>query len=438
VKRALVLGAGLVSRPLVDALASRDGLALTVADLDAAKAERVLAGRGRALGLSLDDGAALAALAREADLIVSLLPPTLHVRAAQVALAQHVPLITTSYVSPEMRALDSEARRTGVLLLNEIGLDPGLDHMSAMRTIAAIRDEGGRVVSFRSCCGGLPAPESNSNPWGYKFSWSPRGVLAAGRNGARWLESGRVVDVPGEELFRHGAPYDVPDLGRLEVYPNRDATSYVATYGLDGVETMFRGTLRWPGWCETLDAVARAGLLDDGARSWPAGATYAQLMAALAAPGRGPIASRVAARAGVPADGAVMRRLAWTGLFSDRALPSRRIAPIDALCALMTETMSYGPSDRDMVVLRHEFGIEDARGRRSGIVSTLVAYGEPGGDSAMARTVSLPAAVTAGLVLEGRIAATGVRIPVDPEIYEPVLRELARAGIEFRDDRTAR
>jgi len=438
-KRVLVLGAGLVSRPLVRHLTEWPDIALTIGDLDGAKASQVLGGneRGRALTLSSGDDAGLARLVGETDLVVSLLPYPLHVKVANLAIANRVPLITTSYVSAEMRALDGAARKAGVLLLNEIGLDPGLDHMSAMRAIQRLRDDGFRLTSFRSCCGGLPAPEANTNPWGYKFSWSPRGVLAAGRNAARWIEDGRIVEVPGETLFTHVAPYDVSEVGRLEVYPNRDATAYVATYGIEGVRTMFRGTLRYPGWCETLHAVSRLGLLDDAPRGFRAGTTYDEFMETFAVPGMGPVAERVAARAGIAADGAVMKRLLWAGLFSDRPLGSTKVAPIDALCDRLTASMAYAPGERDMIVLRHEFGVVDAFGRPGTHVSTLVAFGEPSGDSAMARTVALPAAVAARLVVDGRIASVGVRIPVDPEIYEPVLDALEPMGIVFRETRTA-
>lgn len=438
-KSVLVLGAGLVSRPLVRDLLDSPGVRLTVGDLDGAKATAVLGGdeRGRAVALSSDDDAELARHVGDADLVVSLLPFALHVKVAKVAIAHRVSLITTSYVSPEMRALDRAAREAGVLVLNEMGLDPGLDHMSAMRVLRGIREAGCHLVSFRSCCGGLPAPEANTTPWGYKFSWSPRGVLAAGRNAARWLEDGRIVDVPGAELFTHVAPYDVPEIGRLEVYPNRNALDYIALYGIDGVQTMFRGTLRYPGWCETLDAVARLGLLDDTARGWRAGTTYREFMEAFATPGSEPVVERVAARAGLAADGDVMRRLVWAGLFSDLPLGGTSVAPIDALARLLASSMAYAEGERDMIVLRHEFGFTDATGRAGRRTSTLVAFGDLEGDSAMARTVSLPAAAAARLILDGRITATGVRIPVDPEVFDPVLDALEPRGIAFRETRTA-
>ncbi len=438
-KRVLVLGAGLVSRPLVAHLGAMDDVRLTVADIDLGRAAQVLpdGDRHRALALPAEDGAALRRLVAEADVVVSLLPFTLHPAVARAAIAERVPMVTTSYVSAEMRALDRPARDAGIVILNEIGLDPGLDHMSAMRAIEGFRTAGARLVSFRSCCGGLPAPESNTNPWGYKFSWSPRGVLLAGRNAARWLEDGRVVEIPGERLFTSVAPYPVDDVGALEVYPNRDSMAYIATYGIEGVETMFRGTLRYPGWCETLDAVSRMGWLGDAELEWGDGATYATLADALAGPGAGSLEARVAARLSIPIDGAVMERLRFAGLLANRPLARSRIAPIDALCARLTDALAYAPGERDMIVLRHEFETVDAGGRRARHASTLVAFGSTQGDSAMARTVSLPAAVATRLILDGRVAATGVRIPVEREVYEPVLRALEPLGIGFRESQTA-
>ncbi len=426
-KRVLVLGAGLVSRPLVRHLLAVPDLAVTVADQDGSKASAVLEShpRGTAVALGLEDETAVAARIRESDLVASLLPATLHVPVARIAIAHRKPVVTTSYVSPEMRALDAEARAAGVIVLNECGLDPGLDHMSAMRTIDRLRAAGRRLVSFRSCCGGLPAPEADTNPWGYKFSWSPRGVLLAGRSAARWLEDGNIVEVPGGEIFTRVAPYDVPGLGRFEVYPNRDSIAYVATYGIEGVQTMFRGTLRWPGWCATLDAVARLGLLDVAERAWRPGTTCREMTATLGQGGE----------LALPAP--VHERLAWAGLFSDAPIGATHAAPLDVLCGLLQARMGYAPGERDMILLRHQFGAAGPDGAAREIASTLVAYGEPGGDSAMARTVSLPAAIAARLILDGRIPLHGVRVPVHREIYEPVLEALEPMGIRFEDEEAA-
>jgi saccharopine dehydrogenase-like NADP-dependent oxidoreductase len=422
-KKVLVLGAGLVSRPIVRDLLSR-GIPVTVADQARERAEALVAGvpHGRATVVDADDDGALGALVRDADLVVSLLPYTRHVAVARHCLGFRRDLVTSSYVSPEMRALDGEAKAAGLLFLNECGLDPGLDHMSAMRVFARLRSEGATLVSFWSSTGGLPAPEAATNPWGYKFSWSPRGVLLAGRNAARFLENGAVVEVPGSELFDRVAPMEVPGLGAFEFYPNRDSLPYVDTYGIHGVRSMFRGTIRYRGWSAILREVGRIGLLGVEPRAWPPGTTWRDVMRALA-PEATDSDPRFAA-------------LAWAGCFSDRAIGAPFAAPLDLLCALLEEKLGYAPGERDLIVMEHRFEATHAGSRRR-VVSRLVAFGEPGGDSAMARTVTLPASIAVRLRLEGRLPLSGVHIPVVPEVYGPVLEEMERFGVRFEESETS-
>jgi saccharopine dehydrogenase-like NADP-dependent oxidoreductase len=399
------------------------------------RAERLVQShpRGEARQLDLDDAETLESYIREADIVVSLAPYNYHVRVATLAIQHAVHVVTTSYVSPEMRALDEPARAAGVLVLNEIGLDPGIDHMSTMQVVHRVRRTGGSIASFSSCCGGLPAPEANTNPWGYKFSWSPRGVLLAGRNAARYQSAGRIVDVPGPELFRHRWPYEVEDLGLYEIYPNRDSISYIDTYGLQGIRSMFRGTLRNPGWCETLGALADIGALDAREVDWAPGTTYADFFTSLLPDGPGVLENRVAEAVGVGPDGDVLARLEWAGFLSRRALPGGPSSPLDILVHRMTERMPYGPGERDMIVLRHEFVAEWDDRPAEKIVSLLTDFGDPDGASAMARTVSLPAAVATRLLAEGDLDLTGVHVPVLPELYVPVLEELAEMGVKFRE-----
>jgi saccharopine dehydrogenase (NADP+, L-glutamate forming) len=424
-KRVLVLGAGLVSRPMVRYLLESDGIEVTVASRTAAKAEKLVAGheRGTALGLLADNDAELDRLVGEHDLTVSLLPYTLHVEVARHCLKHRRPMVTTSYVSDAMRALDAEAQAAGIILLNEIGVDPGIDHMSAMAIIDGIRDKGGRVASFMSYCGGLPAPEANDNPLGYKFSWSPKGVVMAGRNQGRYLKDGKEVVVPGNDLFGHRWDLQIEDVGRLEAYPNRNSLPYIETYGLEGVRTMFRGTLRYPGWCVTLKAIVDLGLLDDAERTDLAGLTYAAWMRGYV-PGSGDLAADTAARLGLAPDSAAVRNLGWLGLFDERPIGIERGSNLDALARLMLEKMPYAEGERDMIVLHHEFIAEYPDRHAESVHSTLVSFGEPGGDSAMARTVSLPAAIAARMIVEERVKLTGVHIPVAPELYRPVLADL--------------
>lgn len=436
-KNVLVLGAGLVSRPLVRYLLERSSARVLVASVNDDRGAQLVDGhpRGQSRHLDVANERALDGAVREADLVVSLLPYTLHARVARLAIRHRRPLITTSYVSPEMRSLDSLARQAGVLLLNEVGLDPGLDHMSATHLVDRVRAAGGRITHFSSCCGGLPAEDSNDNPWGYKFSWSPRGVLLAGRNPARFLRDGSVVEIEGRELFSFRWPIQVDGIGVLEVYPNRDCLSYERTYRLAGIRNLFRGTIRHPGWCETLGAAAAIGLLDAEERTWSEGASWADLTTRLLPGAAGSPRPRLARRLGVPAGHPLIERFAWAGLLSPEPLPRSRASALDLFCERLQQRMRYAPGERDMVVMRHDLRFEAAGGGIEHVESSLIAYGIPDGDSAMARTVSLPAAIAARLILEGKIRAVGVVLPVEPEVYRPVLAEVDELGIRFRETR---
>lgn len=436
-KKVLVLGAGLVSRPLVRYLLDQPDFQVTVASRTVAKADALVAGhaRGRTLPLLADDTATLEQLVREHDLSISLLPAPLHPVIAEMCVRHRKHMVTTSYVSPKMKALDGPAKDAGVTLLNEIGVDPGIDHMSAMRVIHDVERRGGRVVSFRSYCGGLPAPDANDNPWGYKFSWSPRGVCTAGKNAAKWRENGQTKEIPGPELFlnHHPVPVEgVPGHHELEGYPNRDSLSYIDVYGLKDIETMFRGTLRYPGWSACMKKVVDMGYLDETPVTYPAGMTFAQWTAGFmkAAPG-GNLREQVAQHFQVDVKSNFLDRWEWLGLFSNEPLPitGKPTTALDILAARMDQKMVYQPGERDMIVLLHKFiarfpGKPDER-----ISSTLIDFGIPHGDTSMARTVSLPAAIGTKLILTGVIRVRGVLVPVQPEIYNPVLDELATMNI---------
>ncbi len=435
-KTVLVLGAGLVARPLVRYLLD-GGFRVVIATRTVDKAHTLLDGHpaGVAVTLDLTNPVDLDARITDSDLVVSLVPYTYHVQIARRCLALGKHLVTTSYVSNEMRELSAEAERKGLLLLNEIGLDPGIDHMSAMRVIHHVENAGGKIVSFRSYCGGLPAPEANDNPWGYKFSWSPRGVLLAGRNASRWLENGAVRDVPSEELFANHWPVEAEGVGMLEGYPNRDSTQYVGLYGLKHAATMFRGTLRYPGWCRMMKGLVDIGWLQLALP--PAGATTLGAITAVlcglpATAGPDEIRKAAARKAGLEPDGDAVRRMEWAGLFS--AKPAAQVATIlDVLGAVLEPALAYKVRERDMIVLLHEFQAVLADGRKQRITSTLVDFGIPDGDSAMSRTVSLPAAIAVKAILDGELKASGVKIPVDPAVYVPVLAGLEKAGIVCRE-----
>ena len=280
-KHVLILGAGLVTRPIVRYLLDQPDFRITVASRTVSKAEKLIAGHpnGEAKTLLVDDKTSLKEMISGADLVVSLVPYAYHPVVAEFCIEMKKQMVTTSYVSDAMKALDDKAKKAGVLILNEIGVDPGIDHMSAMRIIHHVEDKDGKVVSFYSYCGGLPAPEANTNPFGYKFSWSPRGVVLAGRNSGRYLKDNKIVEVENKDLFAHTWDVAIEGLGTLEAYPNRNALPYIELYGLKGISSLYRGTFRNPGWCETWNVIVNMGLLDLEERNALKGLTFCQYTA---------------------------------------------------------------------------------------------------------------------------------------------------------------
>jgi len=344
-------------------------------------------------------------------------------------------MVTTSYVSEAMKKLDREAREAGILILNELGLDPGIDHMEAMRIIDEIKGKQGEVQSFISFCGGLPAPEANTNPFGYKFSWSPVGVLLAGKNSAQYLKDGQEVFVPSENLFDNYHFIHVEGLGVFEAYPNRNSLPYIELYRIPETKTMLRGTLRNVGWCETIKKMVQLGVLDQEEQDWK-GLTYREFLRRLiGGPAEKNLRQAVCDYLRIDPGLAIIRRMEWLGLLSDDPLPLQKGSALDIVAARMIEKLQYREGERDMIVLQHEFMAGYPDGGRERILSTLIDFGIPGGDSSMARTVGLPAAIGTKLILQGKIRETGVHIPVLSEMYIPILAELKELGIAFREKR---
>ncbi|MDO8122847.1 MAG: saccharopine dehydrogenase C-terminal domain-containing protein [Candidatus Hermodarchaeota archaeon] len=437
-KQVLVLGAGLVARPYVQYMLDH-GYKVTVASRTVSKAMRLLGdhpnGEARAFDISRQVKE-LKDLVKPADLVVSLLPFTFHVQVARECLRYKVNMLTTSYVSDEMRALDGQAKSADVILMNECGVDPGQDHMSAMKIIHKAQAEGGKVLSFTSFTGGLPAPDANTNPFEYKLSWSPRGVLLAGRNSALFLRDGKEITIPGEELFANCHVESVPELGDFEGYPNRDSLQYIDIYGLKGIQTMLRGTLRYPGWCKTMYNIGRLGLLELDEQPL-SNLTYADFVRRnLNFSSGGDLKQQVANYLKLPVDDAVIEKLDWLGLFNDQPIAIERGAPIDVMVALFEEKLQYSVGERDMIVMQHQFIIEHKDNTQEQVRSTLIDYGIPNGDSSMSRTVALPAAIASHLILTGEVQLKGVQIPIVPELYEPILQELETMNIRFKEEST--
>ena len=435
-KKTLVLGAGLVARPLVRYLLDHPNIQVLIASRTVSKAENLIADHPQGEAVEFDitkDIVELPNLVEQADIIISLLPYVYHVTIAEECIRQKKHLVTTSYVSDAMNALNEKAKIAEVILLNELGLDPGIDHMSAMKIINDVRDRNGKIESFSSYCGGLPAPEANTNPFGYKLSWSPLGVLLAGRNPACFLKEGKQVDIPGEELFAHYEIMEVEGLGDFEFYPNRNSLGYIDLYGIQETQTMFRGTLRNLEWCDTLKAIADLGLLNDQIKHSLKDTTYTGFMRKLInVDPDSDLKVAIASKLAISPDSEIIKKLEWLSLLSDDTTRMDEGSPLDVLAARFMEKLQYNEGERDMVILIHEF-IAKYPDERVKITSTLVDYGIPYGDSSMSRTVSLPAAIGARLILEGKITSKGVQIPTIPEIYKPILAELEQLGIVCKE-----
>lgn len=437
-KKVLVLGAGLVSRPGVHYLLKQKDIEVTVASRTVSKAEELVKGfsNGKAVQVNVENKDELTKLIKDHDIAISLLPWTHHLIVADLCIEHGKHMVTTSYVSPAMKALDDKVRAKNLLFLNEIGVDPGIDHMSAMKIIHEVEAEGGKVLHFYSYCGGLPAPKDNDNPFGYKFSWSPRGVVLASRNSAKYFEKGKIVDVESKNLFANPEVEDIEGLGRFEVYPNRDSTPYKELYGLKDALTVKRGTYRNIGWCETLRAIVNLGLVDETPVPSIKGSTFKKAMAyALKAKETDNLKEFAAKKVGIAANSKIIERMEWLGLFSDEVIPKADNL-LDMLSDRMQEKLYFKADEVDLLLLRHRFIIENKDKSKDLITSTLIDFGIQHGDSSMARTVSLPMAIGTAMMCDGRIKAVGVRIPNTKDIYEPVLAELETLNIKMVEKRS--
>ncbi len=434
-KKVLILGAGLVVKPIVTYLL-KHGYHVTVATRTKSKADAIIGGHpnGQAIAWTVDDEPALHEMVKNHDLTVSLLPWAHHVMVAKICIAHKKNMVTTSYVKPPMQALDEQAKAAGIIILNELGLDPGIDHMSAMRIIDHVHNKQGKIEEFYSLCGALPAPDSCDNPFNYKFSWSPKGVVMAGNNDGHFLKKGKEYYIDPADLFKNPFSIDFPEVGRLEVYPNRDSLPYTALYGIPETKTMFRGTLRFPGWCETMDAMKHIGLITSDEKDFT-GKTYAGFIAMLIGEkNAADIKKKTAEFLHIPPDSYAINAMEWLGLFEDKPMGRGKDTPYEITSDLMISKMMLENNERDMVVMQHTFLASYPDGSKEVIKSRMLDFGTPATDTAIARTVALPAAVGVEMILENKISARGVHIPVIPEIYHPILDRLEDMNIRMIEE----
>ncbi len=432
-KKVLVLGAGLVAKPLVEYLL-KENIHVTIGCNTCGNAERMINGHpnGTFLKREAENKTLLEDLVKASDLVVSLLPYRFHPEVAEICIRLGRHLVTTSYVSDRMFELDADARKKGVLLLNEIGLDPGIDHMSAMRIIDHIHSRHGKVIKFFSLCGALPAPGFDDNPFRYKFSWSPKGVILASKNEALYLVDGKDVKVESADLFKVRFDYDFPGVGNLEVYPNRNSKEYIDIYNIPEVKTIFRGTFRFPGWCEILDAIKSIDMLSENVSDY-SGVTWSGFIGSLLPEDKGSLAERLGKQFGSKWK-LVYNAFEWLEMTGESDMGYGKSSPFEILSDRMIKKMMLGNDEKDMIVLRHLFLAEYPGRNREVIASGMVDYGSPSSNTSIARTVGLPAAIASKMILDGKISLTGVYRPVVPEIYHPVLEELEKMGIILNDE----
>ena len=372
---------------------------------------------------------------KKADIVISMLPARMHPLVAKSCIKHGKNMVTASYASTEISELDFEARKKGVVLMNECGVDPGIDHMSAMKVIDRIRNTGYNLLAFESSTGGLVAPGFENNPWQYKFTWNPRNVVLAGKDGARFLHNGKFKYIPYHKLFQRIETIKVPGYGEFEVYGNRDSLTYRETYKLENLETMFRGTIRRPGFCEAWDTFVQLGATDDSyVMEDTENMTFRDFINSFMAYRVDiPVEQKLALYLDIDLDSPMMKRLEWLGIFEDKKIGVAGLTPAKVLQLILENKWSLEEDDKDMIVMQHQFDYHDGSKRKK-TYSTLSYIGTDSYNTAMAATVGLPLAITSRLILEGKVHLKGVQLPIKSEVYEPVLKELEKYDIKFTEE----
>jgi saccharopine dehydrogenase-like NADP-dependent oxidoreductase len=435
----LLIGAGRSASVLIKYLlenAAKNDWFVTVADADPILAQQKIANHpnGRAAWLDVQKTNDRRDLIMRHDVVISLLPVYLHMEVAQDCITLRKHLVTASYVTKEMYRLGDEAKSLDLIFMGEMGLDPGIDHMSAVQKIDEIKSKGGKITAFRSYTGGLVAPENDDNPWRYKISWNPRNVVLAGQGTAQYLEGGKHKYIPYNRLFNSYEIVDIQGVGEVEMYPNRDSLLYKEAYGIASTPNIIRGTLRHKGFCDAWNAIRKIGLTDN---SYPImdsdTMTYHELMEAYV--WKNPVGSvkdRIANLVGTTPDSDIMHKLEFLGLFSKKKIKMANASPAQILENLLIEKMPLGENEKDMVIMQHEFDYTLNRQKRR-LTSTMLLKGDDSTYTAMAKTVGLPVGIFVKLVLQGKVSATGVNIPTSKQVYEPVLEELKEHGVIFKE-----
>lgn len=441
-KKILIIGAGYVASALIKYLldrAEKYQWEVWVGDLNEQLAIEKIGGHplAKSITFNVKDDTQREDWISKCDVVVSLLPASMHHIPAETCLKFNKHLITASYVSNTLKAFEKEAESKGLLFMSEMGLDPGIDHMVIMQLINEIEAKGGTITSLRSFTGGLIAPESDTNPWKYKFTWAPRNVVLAGQGTAQYKKNGQLKYIPYNRLFQLYDEFEIEGYGKFEAYANRDSLNYMPKYSLENIPTFIRGTLRKQGFCDAWAQLVKLGLTDD---SFPIigsqNLTYNELISSflpdIGATDKKNLLQRLSHFLEIPLDGAIMQKLAWLELFDNRSIDLNDATPAQILQALLEEKWALQPEDKDLIVMTHLFEYK-LNGITEKLTSSLLYEGQHAKDTAMGRLVGVPLAIMTKLLLTNQINLTGIKIPIYPQVYEPALKELKAYGVIFKD-----
>jgi len=434
-KKVLILGAGHVTKPIVDYLTEQCGYQVTMAARTPAKAEKILVGRAlaKAVPWESQEEQKLDLLIAKNDIVINMIPKAHHEMVAKLCIKNRKSMVTTSYEIPAIRALDEEAKKSGILILNELGEDPGMDHFATQMLLDEIREEQGKVISVHSYGSGLPSFAFNNNPMGYKFSWEPKGVFLAAQVPAVWIDRGKQIPIAGQDLFENFKMVDIEGLGAFETYANKDVNRYVRYFDLPAEVTFYRGLLRFSGYCNNMRNFIKLGLLNDQEPLDFAGMTFREFAAKLVgvAPDQ-QLEDNFAKFLNADHLSDIMQRLGWLGLFSSENIRRAQGTKLDAFIELLLAKMSYAPGETDMCIIHVAIVSELPDGKRTKRMVTMVKHGDPDGDSAMAKAVGLPPAIAVNHIFEGKIPEVGVQLPPSlPYLYQPFMQELEKHDFHF-------
>ena len=440
-KNILIIGAGKSSSALLKYLldtSEQEALFITIADISIENANKLINKHRNAKAIILDvfDKHQREEQIQKADIVISMLPARFHIDVAKDCITFNKHMVTASYISSEMKDLDTEVKKKGLVFMNEIGLDPGIDHMSAMQVIDKIKDAGGKMLLFESFCGGIVAPESDNNLWNYKFTWNPRNVVLAGQGGAAmFIQEGTYKYIPYTKLFRRTEFLKVNGSGNFEAYANRDSLKYRSVYGLNDIPTMYRGTIRKVGFSRAWDIFVQLGMTDDSytieASENMSYRDFVNLF--LGYSPSDSVELKLRSYLNIEQDDVMWAKLVELDLFN----PKKKIGltnatPAKMLQKILEDSWTLQKDDKDMIVMQHLFGYE-LNGKKHQIESSFIVLGENQTYTAMSKTVGLPVGIAALKILKGEIKTPGVQIPINKEVYEPILKELENYGIKFTE-----